>query len=383
MTQSPPMDGLEVEVKNFGPIAEAKFDLRPFTVFIGPSNSGKSYLSILIYALHRALSKEYARADEVRRSYWEFPKEHFKELRDWLNKSFGPTRKVSSVGSNPTSAWENFELPQEISKLICSTPKLNSGAGVAAINREIKRCFGTKSIQPLIRRVGSKRAGASRKATVTLTRNIRSCQGSIKSLTYSVELSAKMSGSSMNVSEGMPLCVWDPEHDSYVANLRDAVFSASMNNLMARLGMQDMVNSKDFKDLFNHEGLKDLLNYEDVKDILNFKADAGGLLQGVGVNLINAVINNSFDPIGRPVHYLPADRGAVMHAHRIFVNAMMEHATRAGIDRSHGTPVLSGVLGDFLGQLIGINDRSSPPGQHGISSGSDRQGGVRKNCRRT
>ena len=46
-------DSLELEVTNFGPIVEAKIDLRPLTVFVGPSNTGKSYLAILIYALHR------------------------------------------------------------------------------------------------------------------------------------------------------------------------------------------------------------------------------------------------------------------------------------------------------------------------------------------
>ena len=48
----------ELEVKNFGPIVEAKIDLRPLTVLVGPSNTGKSYLAILLYALHRFLSGE-------------------------------------------------------------------------------------------------------------------------------------------------------------------------------------------------------------------------------------------------------------------------------------------------------------------------------------
>ena len=44
---------LELSVRDFGPIARADVDLRPMTVFVGPSNTGKSYLAILIYALHR------------------------------------------------------------------------------------------------------------------------------------------------------------------------------------------------------------------------------------------------------------------------------------------------------------------------------------------
>ncbi len=46
-------DGLELEVADFGPIAGATVELRPLTVFIGPSNTGKSWLAMLIYALHR------------------------------------------------------------------------------------------------------------------------------------------------------------------------------------------------------------------------------------------------------------------------------------------------------------------------------------------
>ena len=43
--------GMEVEVRDFGPIAEGRLDLRPLTVFAGPSNTGKSWMATLIYAL--------------------------------------------------------------------------------------------------------------------------------------------------------------------------------------------------------------------------------------------------------------------------------------------------------------------------------------------
>ncbi len=42
---------VEIAVKNFGPIAEANIDLCPLTVFVGSSNTGKTYLSTLMYAL--------------------------------------------------------------------------------------------------------------------------------------------------------------------------------------------------------------------------------------------------------------------------------------------------------------------------------------------
>ena len=46
---------VRLDVSNFGPIAEGSVELRPLTVFIGPSNTGKTYLATLIYALHRFL----------------------------------------------------------------------------------------------------------------------------------------------------------------------------------------------------------------------------------------------------------------------------------------------------------------------------------------
>lgn len=48
-----------IEVSNFGPIHSGSVDLRPLTIFIGPSNTGKTYFAVLIYALHRVLSGFY------------------------------------------------------------------------------------------------------------------------------------------------------------------------------------------------------------------------------------------------------------------------------------------------------------------------------------
>ena len=44
---------IHIAVQNFGPVGSADIDLRPFTVFVGQSNTGKTYLAALIYALHR------------------------------------------------------------------------------------------------------------------------------------------------------------------------------------------------------------------------------------------------------------------------------------------------------------------------------------------
>ena len=48
---------LTISVKNFGPIAEGSVDLKPLTIFVGPSNTGKSYMATAVYAVMRAMSR--------------------------------------------------------------------------------------------------------------------------------------------------------------------------------------------------------------------------------------------------------------------------------------------------------------------------------------
>ena len=58
MNKTSGTESLELEVADFGPIVRANIDFRPLTVFVGPSNTGKSYLATLIYALHRLFAVE-------------------------------------------------------------------------------------------------------------------------------------------------------------------------------------------------------------------------------------------------------------------------------------------------------------------------------------
>ena len=62
-----------------------------------------------------------------------------------------------------------------------------------------------------------------------------------------------------------------------------------------------------------------------------------------------------FQPIiDGETYYLPADRTGIMHSHQVLVSTLIQNSARAGIDPSHVIPVLSGVLADFLDQLISI-----------------------------
>ena len=57
---------LILDVENFGPIAEAKnIEFRPMTVFVGPSNTGKTYLATLLHAILKAKNGDPLRPNAV------------------------------------------------------------------------------------------------------------------------------------------------------------------------------------------------------------------------------------------------------------------------------------------------------------------------------
>lgn len=59
---------IEIAVRNVGPIVEGTIDLRPLTVFVGPSNTGKTCFSTLVYALHGVFAEfgAFSPADALR-----------------------------------------------------------------------------------------------------------------------------------------------------------------------------------------------------------------------------------------------------------------------------------------------------------------------------
>ena len=58
----------------------------------------------------------------------------------------------------------------------------------------------------------------------------------------------------------------------------------------------------------------------------------------------------------RPAHYLPADRTGIMHAHRVLLGSLLNRASQPGLRQSDPLPDLSGVVADFLKQLIELGD---------------------------
>ena len=302
MTRPTQTEPLQLSVSNFGPIAKANIDLRPLTVFVGPSNTGKSYLAILIYALHRFFG------DYIGRRYFEF-----ESMYPILRGSFREQDLVDDI--RDLAGWlrdvflhmEDERPPVQLPDWIASMvhPLLDDLSDFSEIIAlEIERGFGIADAARLIRH------GNREGAKITLC---------FKPFAYELALKrGSIKGSVTSISEDTPLYI-----DPHIEEIDDGLFWA-------------------------HE----VLNAPALPDDPRWKQGVENLIR----EFFNLVLSDVVRPLNRAAHYLPADRTGVMHAHRVVVASLIERAPRAGFRRDTPLPALSGVLADFLENLVKLSD---------------------------
>ena len=319
---------IELEVKNFGPIVEAKVDLRPFTLFVGPSNTGKSYLAVLIYALHRLFGAGYSRKlrhisggfgvdfpvifgtghgyRQLRRGgkSTKLPEEDIEVLFDWIIQTFSKGKKenLSGKSQNP--------LPEKIAALIRPLFHPIDGSSKHVVGN-IARCFGIDSASQLIRIPGAKNA------KVVLRRHVGKDADCKEPFAYELRL-----GTSPSFTASIP----------------------KSNSLRIASGFTDS------------PWISPLSLISEIRKRQRKSERLSSWLSMLMDELLEIIFPYVVGHVSRPAHYLPADRAGVMHAHRTVVIALVERATSGGIRQEEPTPMLSGVLADFLKQLIALND---------------------------
>ena len=310
-----------LEVTNFGPIVKASVDLRPLTVLVGPSNTGKSYLAILIYALHRFFGGEpgdaalRTRRPPMYGHGWygvigRVPPLTGKVRKDmvlWARNIHGGRMAHESPEPVDTTLPEHFAgwIRKPLSAGISKFGNI--------MDDEITRCFGVDRAQDLIRRANG--AGESRDAgaRVVLSTYVAEASGHHQPFKYDLSIGGTESSLTSSIPPENPLRieVEDPNFLYYTA--------------------------------------RRLLQYAD--DHYEETPPRRAI-----DTLANQIISYTAGPLSRPVHYLPADRTGVMHSHKVVVSSLVGRASRGGLRRETPLPVLSGVLADFLETLIELGD---------------------------
>ena len=310
---------LQLSVTNLGPIARANIELRPMTVFVGPSNTGKSYLAILIYALHRFFSGT---------ALWPADSP-FSVRGSVFDEGSVSTRAITHEEAESLIAWHRHtsqvagkstfqeavdaRLPDFAARLV--RPLVEAvGDNCKILDAEIARCFGVEGNAGLVR---NRIAKGSR---VEVSRPATDVSGTATSLGYSFAFNRNQCELASHVPDGALLYLLENEH-----------WHQHMSGHMS------------------------LSAYGDHGRTVAVRIIMGTVARAVGRSVVS--------PLSLAAHYLPADRTGIMHSHRVVVGSLIGQAARAGFARDVPLPRLSGVLADFLEQLIGLEEPSQMTGR--------------------
>ena len=269
----------QLDVTDFGPIAKASVELRPLTVFVGPSNTGKSYLAMLVYVLHRGLGNFLGSADLP----WALSQR--RGTPSSIENAFMPILRIllDAPGERPARA-----LLSQVVRQLNHTPGLEELLVV-----ELMRCFGVDNLAAL-----GRRGVARTRPFVRLAASVEPEE----TIGYALTLSPGHPHMATTVGEKVAL--------SYVGRLRDKLIGPFHGGQIGDHHLQH--------------------------------AAAAALVEETRHRLGAA---------RQRAYYLPADRTGVMHSHQVVVGTLVQSAT-AGLRPSTNVPMLSGVLADFLNQLI-------------------------------
>lgn len=280
--QSP---NVHIAVESFGPIEKAEIDFRPLTVFVGESNTGKTYLAALIYALYQTFEGfdrvpwPYNVISQLRHSIFRLGREYDEGTLKTLEKL---NNREQPFKFSDLPEWLYVQIEEDL-----DDPELFAS--------ELKRCFNLNAVSELIQFTGS--------------------ESNILKISLNVgKKSQPFWNFEMRVSES------------------DIAMSGNINNNMI-LRLKDERMSQAIPDL----------------------ADLAALSH----------VNGSEPP---NFYYLPAPRGGIMETHGVILSALVEGATRGGVERSAESATLSGVMADFLKQIINYNeDRLSSDEMNGVA----------------
>ena len=135
---------LTLDVTDFGPVARACVELRPLTVFVGPGNTGKSWLATLAYALHR-----YFWRGRPGRLFWFRTEFDAPALPDNVGQDL--VRIAEQLTPSASGGAEQGEGSAELTAAVEAAIRSHIEEQGEALGGEIERCVGVDAGSPLIR----------------------------------------------------------------------------------------------------------------------------------------------------------------------------------------------------------------------------------------
>ena len=298
---------VRMEVKNFGPIAQGSVDLRPLTVFVGKSNTGKTYLATLIYALRR-ITDGFSR-------FPFFVFNHIFPLADFdIDNSLAEDvieeelRKVIDKLEDVDRAFRFSDLPRSMHD---APQTILEDTEEVGWKDELVRCFDLRSVSDIVSLFGDSNRV---EVAVIVSENGRD----LWRLTLEI------------AESDVKMCVLIEDEDMVLLPA-----GRERKNLSRRFSRLPGLE-RDEPTFNNRRSYLNILEY------ILFQARA------INPNL------------PAETHYLPAARSGIMQSHRVIASSLVRRSTRAEVDRFPELPTFSGVVADFMQWLILYEERRKP-----------------------
>ena len=291
---------VRISARDFGAIASGSVDLRPLTVFVGPSNTGKTYFATLVYALHRVLSG-FPRFPSMFR-YRSHTLRTLEPAGAILDK--GELHEVIERLKIESRPFRFSDLPQNVRHLAQAAledPKLLG----AALKAELMRCFDLDSSSNLVRFSGHTN-GMKISLSVSEDDQDLWCFG------------MGVSESDMTTQGQIENMILLPERWSALESKSGGGFNR-FQRISERWRNATEINDEYLLESFFAEFL--------------YLGRANTTGQG-------------------QAHYLPAARSGIMQSHRVIASSLVARSVSAGLEPFPEIPTLSGVTVDFMQQLI-------------------------------
>ena len=288
---------VRLEVQDFGPLAQASVELRPLTVFVGPSNTGKTYLALLIYALHRVfegfppLPPPSILLPSID---YDLPHRYQEEIKTSQEIEIEMTEEMVEEMIDKWSSDEQIRLSEfpDLYKELISSINDTSLLG-NNLSSEIERCFDVDSKVELLCH--------SRKENARISLNIDDINQDLWKFTME----------------------WSDKKTLISGQIEDIIFPSNYRSPVARTQARRLY----------HRLLQQGRNWREIFGVLfqrNF----------LGRRWFNTIL------------YLPASRGGIMQSYPVIVSALVSRSTRPGLRFPKTIPTLSGGVTDFIQHLI-------------------------------
>ena len=291
---------IQIEVSNFGPITRGKVCTKPLTIFTGPSNTGKSYLALLLYTFLKVRTSNNST--------------NFLKLKEGM----------------PIIKFDQFP------KLI-KEKKLNYNT----FSKVITECIDHEQLQNFIQEYFYQRLtiwkNQIERCIASLNQLIRSSYPS-KSKTLEIILNdfLKIAQNKENSQNAIDNPQW----------LRSMVttYISDKSPLTEYLGMEQLA-----KNVSEEQFLELLCNDKEYQTKMLYKIDS--YYKDTLCHLLDEKISNidHFYPFSLDAYYFPAARTGIMKTHKSIVSNAISQLSQSNRDI-----ILSGDITDFLNKLTHI-----------------------------